>query len=290
MEAVKEAIDAGRTVFVTPELTRLAAMALPAIEQALRPVPPEMVAGWLADLGLAGLRNSPPDDNALQKSMCGLYEAVEGLPIICFTRETLRAFIQRFRFWPTPAELYNHLVEYRAVLRSRTMAAENIIRRMRELDAERAYDAEVRADRERLSSMLAGRVPAGAVIESVGAAMGPPCSAAPGAGACGVIRRRVRHGLSAAHHRHRPTRGATHSGSRARPTGAPPPFRQSRTRWQLWDTYMQHGTNLFGQVNRKRTGMPPSDAGVMVSEIVFLHERWSPECCTKRRAGKGRPG
>ncbi len=80
--------------------------ALSAIDEALKPAPEALVLRWLTALGT--LTATRPDE-ADASGKVRAYAAMLELPASAFTRRSLDAAARRFRFFPSYAELTEHL-------------------------------------------------------------------------------------------------------------------------------------------------------------------------------------
>lgn len=79
-------------------------------EHLCRPPTDRLIASWCARLRT--LPKAPPTDEAIAATLIGIITACSDLPAAVFTAETVKIALQRFKWWPGPAEVYELLSEH----------------------------------------------------------------------------------------------------------------------------------------------------------------------------------
>lgn len=107
-------------------------------QTALNPATPELILSWLKSLTRFVV--NAPDERTAQQQACSLAEICGDLPAGVWTPEAWRAWCrqgERGKFWPAPAELYDHLRPAADRIRRNVAAAGRIVAMATETREER---------------------------------------------------------------------------------------------------------------------------------------------------------
>ncbi|QDH17428.1 hypothetical protein [Swingsia samuiensis] len=116
---------------ITPDRVRALRQQLAISERALAPADPEKIKSWLARL--APMVTNPPEPNgAILQIFC---EVCSDIPDAAWTPESRLAWVRQPRrngvavgsFWPSPAELFNHLDTFGQKLRDEVAILKNLL-------------------------------------------------------------------------------------------------------------------------------------------------------------------
>lgn len=97
-------------------------------QTALSPATPELILSWLK--ALTRFVVNAPDERTAQQQACSLAEICGDLPAGVWTPEAWRAWCrqgERGKFWPAPAELYDHLRPAADRIRRNVAAATRVV-------------------------------------------------------------------------------------------------------------------------------------------------------------------
>jgi hypothetical protein len=86
-----------------------AAARLVALDALLAPVDQRTILAWLEALAMAGLPRTPLDSATAAPQLRAIWEVCQTLPRCVWTDETRFAYLAVNRFWPVPADVFQHL-------------------------------------------------------------------------------------------------------------------------------------------------------------------------------------
>jgi hypothetical protein len=113
------------------------------------PVEPEHVKAWL--MPILGAVQGTISEQEFQSKLTGMWIALQGFPIACFTAKTLQTGLQRWKWFPSPAEVCELLGPVRDEVNRRYEALLSLLQRLRDRPTLLPTREPELSDRERMT-------------------------------------------------------------------------------------------------------------------------------------------